>query len=761
VLKHSWLKSRENILKQMMLAPAALLLAVASTSAQVLSPIYSFDNNTNDFNLTAGLLLSGNTLYGTAAGGALPNGGRGALPVSGGAVFKLNTDGTGFTNLYIFSSASGSPASPYVTNTDGANLAYAPQLVSSSNTLYGTTDRGGFNANGTVFAINTDGTGFTNLHNFTAYASIDFETNSDGAIPCSGLVLSGNTLYGATATGGSSGCGTVFAINTDGTGFTNLYSFNSTNGNPSGPKSMILSGNRLYGTTSSGGISGNGTAFAVNTDGTGFTNLHGFSSLVRMTTPPYLFTNSDGANPKASLVLAGGKLYGTATKGGYGSNSDTTSVGGTVFALNTDGTGFTNLHSFNGSDGGDPNAALVVSGSTLYGTTAEDGNVTSQQNGTVFAINTDGTGFATLHTFTPLAYVSASGIATNADGSTSYAAMVISGSTLYGTTRNGGTNGYGTVFALDLTVAPPTIQFTPSPANAVPPATVQFNTPDVDASGNAILAWNWDFGDGTTNSTAQNPSHIYTNAGTFFPALSCVNNNGDPVVGSGPAITLAFPGSILNGGFETGNFTNWTQSGDYYYSGVATGSTYAHTGKYGAALETGGTMGFLLQTLATTPGAVYLISFWLDSPRKYNITNDFQVSWNGNVLLNNTNLAAIGWTNIQLTVTATASISTLQFGYLNDYFYFGLDDVSVSSAQPPAPGIASISLSGTNLVLNGTGGQSGQTYLVLMSTSLTEPPDQWSPVATNVTGADGNFTITATNAVNPNAPQRFYILQLQ
>jgi hypothetical protein len=48
-----------------------------------------------------------------------------------------------------------------------------------------------------------------------------------------------------------------------------------------------------------------------------------------------------------------------------------------------------------------------------------------------------------------------------------------------------------------------------------------------------------------------------------------------------------------------------------------------------------------------------------------------------------------------------------------------------------------------------------------MWTNLTEPLNQWAPVATNVPVADGNFSITATNAVNPNAPQRFYILQLQ
>ena len=71
---------------------------------------------------------------------------------------------------------------------------------------------------GTVFAINTDGGGFTTLYSFNG-------THSDGALPQASLILSGNTLYGTTSAGGSSGTGSVFAINTDGAGFTTLHRF--------------------------------------------------------------------------------------------------------------------------------------------------------------------------------------------------------------------------------------------------------------------------------------------------------------------------------------------------------------------------------------------------------------------------------------------------------------------------------------------------------------------------------------------------------
>src|SRR5437763_967785 len=66
---------------------------------------------------------------------------------------------------------------------------------------------------------------FTTLHSFTATAPGGTCANSDGAHPEGRLVLSGNTLYGTAFEGGISGAGTMFAINTNGTGYTNLHSF--------------------------------------------------------------------------------------------------------------------------------------------------------------------------------------------------------------------------------------------------------------------------------------------------------------------------------------------------------------------------------------------------------------------------------------------------------------------------------------------------------------------------------------------------------
>src|SRR6266436_4617403 len=137
---------------------------------------------------------------------------------------------------------------------------------------------------------------FTNLYSFTG--------GSDGGVPYAGLILSGNTLYGTTAGGGSSSNGTVFAVNTDGSGFTNLYGF--TGGNEGGAPyaGLILSRNTLYGTAAFGGSSGNGTVFGVNTDGSGFTNLYSFTG------------GNDGGDPTGGLILSGNTLYGTAQCGG-------------------------------------------------------------------------------------------------------------------------------------------------------------------------------------------------------------------------------------------------------------------------------------------------------------------------------------------------------------------------------------------------------------------------------------------------------------
>jgi uncharacterized repeat protein (TIGR03803 family) len=295
-------------------------------------------------------------------------------------------------------------------------------LTVSNSVIYGTTSSGGAASAqaGTIFSVNPDGSNYTQLHSFTGLSS-------DGKFPnYNGLVVSGSNIFGMTFSGGSHGLGTIYDMNTDGSGFTLLHSFSSDSNdgfNPDGD--LILVGSTLYGMTSFGGTTSHGTIFKINTDGSGFTILHSFAG-----------GPADGAGPMAGLIMSGSVLYGTTQSGGAAN-------GGTIFKINNDGTGFSLLHSFGITgaiqDGRSPMAALTLSGSMLYGTTYAGGNTGS---GTIFQINTDGTGYSLLHVF----QTAGQGFI---DGAESQTTMALAGSILFGATTGGGSAGYGTSFEIN------------------------------------------------------------------------------------------------------------------------------------------------------------------------------------------------------------------------------------------------------------------------------------------------------------------------
>ena len=156
--------------------------------------------------------------------------------------------------------------------------------------------------------------------------------------------------------------------------------------------------------------------------------------------------------------------------------------------------------------------------------------------------------------------------------------------------------------------------------------------------------------------------------------------------------TLAIGQSIVqNGGFETGDFTHWTLSGYTSRMSVYGSSTYAHSGTYGARLRSStSSFGYLAQTLQTTPGQTYCLSFWMNIP---NTLTEFRISWNGNVLLDRTNIPSSSWTNLQFLVAASNAATALQFG-LRSGSYFGLDDVSAVPTNPFARTLTVISAGG-------------------------------------------------------------------
>ncbi|MBI2270309.1 MAG: hypothetical protein HYU69_08130 [Bacteroidetes bacterium] len=353
-----------------------VLFGNIKTKAQY-SKLYDFLGGTNLKNPSSSLVLNGNVLYGTTdQGGTYGYGG----------IFKINTDGTGFTSLHDLNLSLG---------------AYPRGLMLSGNVLYGTSPNDGDNSQGCIFKINTDGTGFGKL--------VDFDIDVNGATPYGNLILSGSVLYGATSYGASSSFGSIFKVNTDGTGFTTIYDFtNSSNGSrPMGP--LILSGSVLYGATLEGGTNGYGCLFKINVDGTGYSKLHDFN-----------ITTESSPSP---LVLSGTELFGSAAGGSLGV--------GCIFKINTSGAGYSKLFDFSTITGADGPGYLTVANNYLYG--FANGGVNN--NGVIFKIKTDGTGYSKLFDFK-----------CSTSGCDPIGSLTPSSNGFYGLTINGGANDLGVIF---------------------------------------------------------------------------------------------------------------------------------------------------------------------------------------------------------------------------------------------------------------------------------------------------------------------------
>ena len=304
------------------------------------------------------------------------------------------------------------------TGADGG-LPTAVLIQDSAGNLYGTTSSGGDSGLGVVFKLDTGNTE-TVLHSFSG---------SDGAAPHGGLVRdSTGNLYGTTSSGGAYGLGTVFKIDTGGTE-TVLHSFA---GSPDGAQpyaGLVMDGaGNFYGTTENGGASGFGTVFKVDNTDTE-TVLHSFAG-----------GSSDGADPTARVILdLTGNLYGTTFAGG-------SSGKGTVFKLDTTNTE-TVLYDFTGgADGGNPFGGLTLApDGTLYGTAESGGrNAPSQYGcckGVLFGLSAafNSSGEKVLYTFTG-----------GKDGGTPAADLVLYNGALYGTTLSGGPGHRGTAFSVTI-----------------------------------------------------------------------------------------------------------------------------------------------------------------------------------------------------------------------------------------------------------------------------------------------------------------------
>jgi uncharacterized repeat protein (TIGR03803 family) len=223
-------------------------------------------------------------------------------------------------------------------------------VQASDGNFYGTTIFGTvLSHGGTVFKISPGGQ-FTSLKKFVADASGHF---SDGDFPVGGLVEGKDRfLYGSTKMGGAHDAGVIFKISKSG-GFKVLHSFCSPAQCADGanPTPLVLGNDgNLYGGTTSGAASDNGSIFRI-TPGGSFVTLHALNN------------TSDGGPPNQALVQASdGNFYGV---GGI----SPTGVIGSLFRVTPAGQ-FTDIHDMSHPPDADPNARLIqASNGLLYGAT--------------------------------------------------------------------------------------------------------------------------------------------------------------------------------------------------------------------------------------------------------------------------------------------------------------------------------------------------------------------------------------------------------
>ena len=282
----------------------------------------------------------------------------------------------------------------------------------SDGAFYGATSQG--SGCGVIYRVNADGSGFAKLHDF--HSSLDSSgtsTATAGGCHPSALVSSDGVLYGTTSSGGAGDWGIVFRLNEDGSGFTKLHDFDPAGGFSPPSDVLVVSGGVLYGSTLGGGAFGYGVLYRLEGTGAGYAVLHAFEG-------------PDGERP-AGLVSAGSILYGTASEGGVSGH-------GVVFRVNQDGSGFAVLHQFAGPDGSGPSTAVVSSDTNvLYGATSCGG---AFGGGVLFKVNQDGSGFATLHDFDAASVCHPKPVS------------IASGGVLYGSTLLGGAFGCGIAYKI-------------------------------------------------------------------------------------------------------------------------------------------------------------------------------------------------------------------------------------------------------------------------------------------------------------------------
>jgi uncharacterized repeat protein (TIGR03803 family) len=401
------------------LLSAVLLIAARPAQATEAVP-HNFTGNPDGANPGSSLILHDGNFYGTTYSGGLGYG----------TVFELSSNGSGgWTETVLYSFCSEKSCA------DGQNPTYSNVIFDSEGNIYGTTYGGGANGFGTVFELSPSGESYTEtvLHSFAS--------SPDGANPVNGLVMdTAGNLYGVTYAGGAGpngGNGTVFELSPSGSTWTEQVIANIS----ATYAGLAIKGGNLYGV-------GYASVFELTPPGgAGLWNrftLHSFVAADAAT---------QGSNPNGTLVFdTSGNLYGTTYSGGkYGY--------GTVYKL-TPGTAQNKpwteklLAAFE-TGNAYPLGGIVFDGEgNIYGTSTAGGNSKTTE-GTVYELvyqSSTGTYKAkVLFTFS------------GENGNTPDSSLIFDSSgDLWGTTYQGGSDGYGTVFEVNPAAAATTTTLTSS-----------------------------------------------------------------------------------------------------------------------------------------------------------------------------------------------------------------------------------------------------------------------------------------------------------
>jgi hypothetical protein len=313
--------------------------------------------------------------------------------------------------------------------TDNGANPFGGLITDTAGNLFGTTDKGGADSDGTVFEIAKSG----GVYASTPTTLFTFNGVGNGAFPQAGLITdAGGDLLGTTAGGGADEAGTVFQVirtgpNSYASTPNTLATFSDTNNIGYRPVAGLIADGAgdLFGTVPFPSGANDGAVFEIANGTTTVSQVVGFTG------------GDDGGQPKGALLVdAAGDLFGTTSLGGAGGQ-------GTVFEIVNTATGYattaTPLVSFTGDDGANPLGGLITDATgDLFGTTS----LGADGYGTVFEIANTATGYAT--TATPL--VAFNGIGNGANPSDTLIADA--NGDLFGTTQNGGADGDGTVFEI-------------------------------------------------------------------------------------------------------------------------------------------------------------------------------------------------------------------------------------------------------------------------------------------------------------------------